>query len=101
LSAENKFSYLLGDYNIDLLKESSNKQISDFLNLIYSFSFYPTINKPTRITRTTATIIDNIITNSTAHHQSGIFIADLSDHLSVFVNTNIDLNVNKNCLQKD
>jgi hypothetical protein len=94
ISRENKISYLLGDYNIDLLKESSDRQTSDFINIIYSSSFYPTVNKPTRITRTSATIIDNIITNSTANHQSGIFIADISDHLPVFVNTDIKLDGN-------
>ena len=100
LSVENKVCYLLGDYNIDLLKEKTHKPISDFLSTIYSYSFFPTINKPTRITRTSATIIDNIITNnSIANHQSGIFVADISDHLPIFVQTDIKIDDNDNKAQ--
>ena len=43
----------------------------------------PTINKPTRVTRNTATTIDQIITNtviSGIQHRSGIINTDISDH---------------------
>ena len=46
LSKENKKSYLLGDYNIDLLKEETSGSISDFLDLIYSHHVIPSITKP-------------------------------------------------------
>ena len=46
----------------------------------------PTINKPTRVTRNTATAIDHIITNtviSGIQHRSGIIKTDISDHFPI------------------
>ena len=38
VSSENKaVVYLLGDFNADLLKYDQNSNISDFLDLLYSF----------------------------------------------------------------
>ena len=43
------------------------------------------INKPTRITNRSATLIDNIFTNAfEISHNSGILLNDLSDHLPIF-----------------
>ena len=39
LSSENKTVVLLGDFNADLLKYDQNSNISDFFDLMYSFSF--------------------------------------------------------------
>ena len=91
ISRENKISFLLGDYNIDLLKEEDHRQTKDFIDLIYSYTFFPVINRPTRITRESATIIDNIITNSMCQHSCSIFVADVSDHLPICLNTNLKL----------
>ena len=49
---------------------------------------YPSITKPTRITNTSATSIDNIFTNNYAKQVSGIILNDLSDHLPIFWSTN-------------
>ena len=50
-----------------------------------SNTLYPLISKPTRITSSSATLIDNIFTNNLEYNMvSGIFYADLSDHLPVF-----------------
>nr|XP_047142839.1 uncharacterized protein LOC124817087 [Hydra vulgaris] len=45
------------------------------------------INKPTRVTKTTASIIDNIITNNytSVEWQSGIIKTDITDHFPVFL----------------
>ena len=44
---------------------------------------FPTITKPTRITETTATLLDNLIVNLALNqnYQSGILVTDISDHL--------------------
>ena len=81
ISKESKVSYVMGDYNIDLLKEDSNPQIHTYLDYIYSLPLIPTINKPTRITENTATIIDNILTNADNNVESAILITNISDHL--------------------
>ena len=61
INAEKRPTYLLGDFNIDLLKYNKNQKTQKFLNLLLSNGFYPRIDKPTRITDSTATLIDNIL----------------------------------------
>ena len=39
------------------------KKVHDFPTIIYRNDMIPTINKPTRVTRTTAGDIDHILTN--------------------------------------
>ena len=58
----------------------------DFLNCIYSNSLFPVITKPTRVTSSSATLIDNLFTNAIANAQSftGILYADVSDHFPIF-----------------
>ena len=51
----------------------------------------PTIYKPTRITETTATIIDNILTNDDNLIKSTILVTALTDHLPTILSSNIDL----------
>jgi hypothetical protein len=61
------------------------------MNVLSSFSLYPSITKPTRITSKSATLIDNIFTNSRKRQTSGLITTDISDHLPIFITT--DLNV--------
>ena len=62
LNSERKHLYIMGDFNIDLLKADVHRPTHEYLELLYSYSMLPTIYKPTRITESTATIIDNILT---------------------------------------
>ena len=48
----------MGDYNIDLLKYEHNCDTRMFLDMMYSHGLYTLINKPTRITQFTATVIE-------------------------------------------
>jgi len=59
----NKGIFVLGDFNINLLHHESHVPTSHFLNSMISLGLIPTINKPTRITETSKTLIDNIFTN--------------------------------------
>ena len=47
----------------------------------------PVINKPTRVTKNTATAIDHVITNSLLHRaiNTGILKLDISDHFPIFL----------------
>ena len=68
------------------LNEHSPTQ--EFVDSLFSHMFYPLINRPTRITAHSATLIDNIFTNNLSSQLfSGIILNDLSDHLPVFVYT--------------
>jgi hypothetical protein len=47
--------------------------------------FIPLINKPTRLTSHSATLIDNIFTNCPSQNTvNGIILNDMSDHLPIF-----------------
>ena len=60
----NKVRHIAGDFNLHLLDHENRRKVQDFANLIYQNDMIPTIKKPTRVTRKTATGIDHILTNS-------------------------------------
>ena len=86
VSAENKELYLLGDFNIDLLKieeEDKGNKIDEFYNVLCTNFLVPHITLPTRITTSSATLIDNIFSNNQNFSQaiSGNLTVSISDHL--------------------
>ena len=83
---------LLGDFNIDLLKLNDKILIKDYLDNFFSQGFYPLITLPTRVTETSATLIDNVFINQSNIHCSGILVSDLSDHYPYFCSLNPDNN---------
>ena len=58
--------YIIGDFNLDILKIHDSDYVNDFVTQTYASSFFPLITKPTRITDKTATLIDNIFVNNTS-----------------------------------
>ena len=84
-SASGKQICVLGDYNLDALKIESSSYSHDFLMSLQSCYLIPTIDKPTRVRRTSATLIDNIFVNNPDHVcASGNIVSDISDHFSQF-----------------
>ena len=57
---KSKYCILMGDFNADLLKTDSDLDIENFFNFLSSFGFRPLILQPTRVTSSSATLIDNI-----------------------------------------
>ena len=79
---ENKYCLVVGDFNINLLNTDSHTATEEFFDMITSYYFSPHILQPTRITHHSATLIDNILFNSTEHHTvSGNIVFDLTDYL--------------------
>lgn len=77
--------YVCGDFNLDLTLSDQHSMVQTFLDLFHSSSFIPLIDKPTRVTSESASLIDNIFTNSLLDsHSAGILVADISDHYPVF-----------------
>ena len=77
---------LAGDFNIDFLDFETNKNVQDVLNLMFHYNMIPLTNKPTRVTRHSANVIDDIITNSVTSHNDfklAIIKIDLSDHFPI------------------
>ena len=84
---ENKLCYLLGDFNLDLMNSDNHSITGEYLDFLTSYCFFPLINRPTRVTSDTATIIDNIFTNNLnalENSMHGVFVTDISDHYPVF-----------------
>ena len=71
------------DHNLDLLKTAKHAPTDRFLSANLSFGLVPTITRPTQITRSTATLIDNIFISQTwlENFECGILVDDMSDHL--------------------
>ena len=79
--------YIMGDFNLDLLKHDKHLPTEKFLDVMYANSFIPTINRPTKVTKDTCTLIDNIYTNHyniKYDNYSGVFTTDITDHFPVF-----------------
>lgn len=54
----------MDDFNIDLLKYETSNISQDFLLSLWSCYRIPTVDKPTRVHRTSAKLIDNIFVNN-------------------------------------
>ena len=77
--------YIAGDFNIDLLKYMIDSKIKAYADMLLSNSCNLLIDKPTRITSSSATLIDHIISNNVSSEMiSGIGLCDISDHLAIF-----------------
>ena len=86
IKTENKYIYLMGDFNINILNVNNHVPSSEFLDMMYSHSLIPLINKPTRVKNNSTTLIHNIFCNNleTSKLKSGILFTDITDHFPVF-----------------
>jgi hypothetical protein len=89
INSERAEYLLAGDFNINLLNCNTHDETENFLTNIFSNASLPLITRPTRFTSTSATLIDNIVSNVCSDsYIAGIMIADISDHLPVFYVSN-------------
>ena len=89
-SQSDKTVYVMGDFNINLLNAETCNFTKEFLLALQSYSFVPTIDKPTRVYSGSATLIDNIFVNKNyGRITSGNIISDISDHYSQFCFTEL------------
>ena len=69
-----------GDFNVNLLEENNNVVI-EFVNSLHLINLYPTITLPTRVTSISATLIDNIVFDSSfLPAYSHVIRTDISDY---------------------
>ena len=70
------------DHNLDFLSHGKHKDTEKFINTMVDASFLPCITRPTRVTRNSATLIDNIFIDNSNHDslKSCIILHDISDH---------------------
>ena len=84
VNSNKNLSWVIGlDHYMDFLKHQINMNTQLFIEKISDLDLFPMITCPTRITRSTATLIDNIIVSRDLYAKStcGIVLSDLSDHL--------------------
>ena len=97
--SKEKPELILGlDHNLDLLKITQHKPTEEFLECNIEGGMIPQITKPTRITQTSATLIDNVIVSKklSSYIESRILIENISDHLLSLVSLgNYHLSQNK------
>ena len=63
---------------------AQNKFIAEYVETIFSFGFLQLVTRPTRISENTATLLDHVLTNSTANsHTTSILCSKLSDHFPI------------------
>ena len=68
--------------NADLLKYDHGDKVADVLDAVYSKPLLPNISSPTQIMPTSATLTDNIFTNSYDNTFTSGNLVTLSDHLA-------------------
>ena len=78
-----KSFHIAGDFKLNILDKCS--KVHNFLNLLCENGMIPTINKPTRVTRKTATEIYLISPNQfvNVNFKTAIFKINISDHFPV------------------
>ena len=76
----------MGIYKIHLFNCEVHSSTAEFVNLMHSHSFVPLINRPTRTSNQSATLIDNIFTNNyqnICQSMQAILVTNISDHFPV------------------
>ena len=82
----------MGDFNLNLLNSDSHSATGEFLDNMISLMLLPIISRPTRVTSSSATLIDNIFTNVPLQSlRCGVFFTDISDHFPIFAISNFTL----------
>src|SRR3989441_996634 len=85
--------FLIGDLNFDLLKYDTQADIARLIDILINYSFIPCSTLPTRITDTSATLIDHIYYRPGSNIKNislekiftGNLTIDISDHLANFI----------------
>ena len=60
---EKKKSFIIGDLNLNCLNYNEDSNLRHFYQKVFKLGFFPLIDKPTKVCKSSATIIENILTN--------------------------------------
>ena len=78
-----KLLYLVGDFNQDILKYNTDTNSQNLIDMCSSHGLVQLVSRPTRITDSSATLIDHVYTNNVDNIKScNILTVDLTDHLA-------------------
>lgn len=76
---------VIRNFDTDLIKMNEHKLTSDFCDTMFSLGLWPLTDKPSKIAKECATLIDDIFTNNHYQTTSGLLLSDITDHLPMFV----------------
>ena len=92
IEKSNKLCFIQGDFNFDLM-DIDNTYTTDFTDIMFQYSFYSHINKPTRVIESTARCLDHIWSNIYDKDiHSGIVTASIAAHMCTFQCSDININ---------
>ena len=85
--SEKKISFIIGDFNMNCLKNNENAKTKHFYDNIYQKSPFTITNRPNRISEHSADLIDNILTTVIFNNslKKGIIKWDVFDHSPPFL----------------
>ena len=78
---------VVGDFNFDILPSLSDH--SDYMNILSDFQFVQHISGPTRVSSTSATLIDHAMSTSNLEVLQCFQVAGLSDHRCQIMEVNV------------
>ena len=77
--------YIVGDFNINLLECKTNNKVESYVNFLNNFNCLFCVDKPTRVTESSATLIDHFYSNDIrANITTHVVLTGISDHYSLF-----------------
>ena len=84
---EKNRSFIIGDFNLNSVNYNHDSNIKHFHHKFFELVFIPIMNKPARVCKNCATVIDNIFTNCIFDNnlKKGIIRSDISDHFQLFL----------------
>ena len=79
-------TFIMGDFNINLLDYSTSPPVENFLNLMLSRNYYPVITRPTRVTPISCTLVDHIFSTELMRliESTGEITTNIFDHYQIF-----------------
>ena len=91
LSNSKKGLFILGDFNLNCFDYDEKNEIKEFYEHVFRHGLIPIINRPSRVTTTSRTLIDNIFTAEffDTSLKKGIIKTSVSDHFPIFVTISI------------
>ena len=93
-SLDDKDVVVMGDFHINLLNYDENTQTTEFISLMTSKSLIPSCTIPTRVSLTSATLIDSIFLTAPAT-SSQVVLTDFSDHFLLISDMKYQLKTKK------
>jgi hypothetical protein len=85
LQSDNRKIVLLGDLNINLLNADNHHLTRKYLDVMITNNLIPRITLPTRVSPSSATLIDHLFTNINQTNFTGTLLTDITDHYSNFL----------------